>query len=72
MKGKSGEPSHAERERLLSPDAGAFMDATWAALARRCAPDMPVAEAVAAFKELHAVGLVELVRERDGLALRLR
>jgi len=47
------------------------MDATWAILAKRFAPDMPVAEAIAAFKELHAAGVVQLVQEGDGLALRM-
>jgi hypothetical protein len=63
---------YRERERLLSSSAGAFVDATWALFAKRVAPHMPEAEAVAAFKELHAAGLVELVQERDGLALKVK
>ena len=63
--------SYAERERLLSPEARTVMDTTWAMLAKRCAPDIPEAEAIAGFKELHAAGLVEIVKDGDGLALRL-
>jgi len=62
---------YAERERHLSPGARKLMDATWASLAKRFMPDMPEAEAVAAFKELHAFGLIELVRVRGGVELRM-
>ena len=59
---------YRERERLLSSSARSFMEATWALFAKRDAPHMPQAEAVAAFKELHAAGLVELVHDGDGVA----
>jgi len=63
--------AYAQQEQLLSPDARASLDVTWATLAKRCAPDMPEAEAIASFKELHAAGLIELVQEGDGVALKM-
>jgi hypothetical protein len=63
--------SYREREQLLSLEARKLMDVTWAMFAKRLMPDMPKAEAIAAFKELHAAGLVELVRVGDGVELRL-
>jgi hypothetical protein len=71
MKDSSPALSYAERERLLSSDARTLLDATWASIARRRMPEMPEAEAIAGLKELHAAGLVELIRDGDGLALRM-
>jgi hypothetical protein len=64
-----GEP-YRQRERLLSPGAQELLNTTWAMFARRLMPDMREAEAIAAFKELHAAGLVELVQVGDGVELR--
>jgi hypothetical protein len=61
--------SYAERERLLSPGARHLMEDTWRTYARRLMPNMPEKEAVAAFKELHAAGLIQLVRDGDGVRL---
>jgi hypothetical protein len=69
--GKNHVLAYTEREQRLSPGARSLMDATWAILAKRVRPDMPAAEAIASFKESHALGLVELVEEGEGLALRV-
>jgi hypothetical protein len=54
------------RECLLSDGARELMAAFWRTMARRLMPDMPVEEAVAGLKELHAAGLVQIVTDENG------
>jgi hypothetical protein len=55
------------RECLLSNGARELMAAFWRTMAKRLMPDMPVDEAVAGLKELHAAGLVQVVVDENGM-----
>jgi hypothetical protein len=54
MKQERPAATYAERETRLSLGARHLLEETWAILAKRFRPDVPEAEAIAAFKELHA------------------